>query len=76
QSSPKIHMTAPVIVKGDNNNEWTIAFVLPAQYTLENAPKSTNYKVKLVEKPETKIAVITFIGFLYKYTIDSKTTKL
>ncbi|MDE5014488.1 heme-binding protein, partial [Francisella tularensis subsp. holarctica] len=76
QSSQKIHMTAPVMVKGDTNNEWTIAFVLPSQYTLENAPKSTNDKVKLVEKPETKIAVITFSGFVDKDTIDSNTTKV
>ncbi|APA82070.1 SOUL family heme-binding protein [Francisella tularensis] len=76
QSSQKIQMTAPVMIKGDTNDEWTIAFVLPAQYTLENAPKPTNDKVKLVEKPETKMAVITFSGFLDKDTIDSNTTKL
>ncbi|MDE5024861.1 heme-binding protein, partial [Francisella tularensis subsp. holarctica] len=63
-------------LKGDTKNERTIAFVLPAQYTLEHAPKSTNDKVKLVEKPETKIAVITFSGFLDKDTFDSNTTLL
>ncbi|AEB27886.1 SOUL family heme-binding protein [Francisella hispaniensis] len=75
QSSQKIQMTAPVIIKGDSK-AWTIAFVLPAEYTLENAPKPTNDKVKLVEKPETKMAVITFSGFLDKDTIDANTTKL
>ncbi|MDE5037923.1 heme-binding protein, partial [Francisella tularensis] len=67
---------APVMVKGDTNKEWTRAFVLPAQYTLETAPKSTNEKVKLVEKPETKIAVITFIGFFDIDSFDSNSTNL
>lgn len=75
QKSQKIQMTAPVMI-AENDSSWTITFVLPAQYTLENAPKPTNDKVKLVEKPETKMAVITFSGFLDKDTIDSNTTKL
>lgn len=75
QPSEKIQMTAPIMIKGDDKN-WTIAFVLPAKYTLENAPKPTNDRVKLVEKPETKVAVITFSGFLNKDSIDSNTSKL
>ncbi|AIT09539.1 SOUL heme-binding protein [Candidatus Francisella endociliophora] len=75
QESQKIQMTAPVMIAGDDNS-WTIAFVLPAQYTLKNAPTPTNDKVKIVEKPEAKMAVITFSGFLDKDTIDSNTTKL
>lgn len=70
-----IQMTAPVMIAGDDKL-WTIAFVLPAQYTLQNAPKPTNDKIKLVEKPEAKMAVITFSGFLDKDSIDSNTTKL
>lgn len=75
QSSQKIQMTAPVIIAGDDKS-WTIAFVLPSQYTLQNAPKPTSNKIKLVEKPETKMAVVTFSGFLDKDSIDSNTTKL
>lgn len=75
QSSQKIQMTAPVMIAGDDKS-WTIAFVLPAQYTLQNAPKPTSDKIKLVEKPETKMAVVTFSGFLDKDSIDSNTTKL
>ncbi|WP_150467800.1 SOUL family heme-binding protein [Francisella sp. SYW-9] len=75
QTSQNIEMTAPVIIKGDDKI-WTIAFVLPAKYTLENAPKPTNNRVKLVEKPETKMAVVTFSGFLDKDSIDSNTDKL
>ncbi|MBK2105535.1 SOUL family heme-binding protein [Francisella philomiragia] len=75
QSSQKIQMTAPVMIAGDDKS-WTIAFVLPSQYTLQNAPKPTSDKIKLVEKSETKMAVVTFSGFLDKDSIDSNTTKL
>ncbi|AFJ42600.1 Hypothetical protein FNO222_0027 [Francisella orientalis] len=75
QSSQKIQMTAPVMIAEDDKS-WTIAFVLPAQYTLQNAPKPTSDKIKLVEKPETKMAVVTFSSFLDKDSIDSNTTKL
>ncbi|MED7819133.1 MULTISPECIES: SOUL family heme-binding protein [unclassified Francisella] len=75
QSSEKIQMTAPVMITGNDKN-WTIAFVLPSQYNLQSAPKPTNDRVRLVEKPETKMAVITFSGFLDKESIDSNTEKL
>lgn len=75
QQSQKIQMTAPVMIAA-NDKSWTIAFVLPSKYTLQNAPKPTNNKVKLVEKPETKMAVITFSGILTKDAIESNTVKL
>ncbi|MGQ4006113.1 heme-binding protein [Francisellaceae bacterium CB300] len=75
QKSQNIEMTAPVLINGDNNS-WTIAFVLPDNYTIESAPKPTNKDIKLIEKPQTKMAVIKFSGFMNKSKIDENTTEL
>jgi effector-binding domain-containing protein len=75
QKSQNIEMTAPVLINGDNNS-WTIAFVLPDNYTIESAPKPTNKDIKLIEKPQTKMAIIKFSGFMNKSKIDENTTEL
>jgi effector-binding domain-containing protein len=74
-NSQNIEMTAPVFI-ADSNNSWTIAFVLPDNYTLDTAPKPTNSDIKLVAKPQNKVAVITFNGSLNKDSIDENTKKL
>ncbi|AXA33181.1 SOUL family heme-binding protein [Francisella adeliensis] len=77
QKSQDIEMTAPVLIKNnEQNNSWTITFVMPAKMTLENAPKPTNKEVKLVEKPKTKVAVIEFNGYMDKQSIEVNTKKL
>ena len=79
QKSQNIEMTAPVLISesSDNNDKsWTIAFVMPDDMTLKNAPTPTSDKVKLFEKPQTKVAVIQFSGFLNKQAIESNTKKL
>ncbi|MFT4693508.1 MAG: effector-binding domain-containing protein [Francisella sp.] len=76
QKSQNIAMTAPVLISGSDDNAWTIAFVMPADMTIKNAPKPTNENVKLVEKPQNKVAVIQFSGFLDKPKIESNTKKL
>lgn len=75
QPSNKIQMTVPVIIK-NNTTSWTIAFVLPKKYSLGNAPKPINPQVKLVERPQMKMAVITFNGFLDRNSITANTEKL
>lgn len=77
QKSQNIAMTAPVFISDNGNeNAWTIAFVLPDSYTIETAPKPTNKDIKLVEKPQKKVAVISYSGFMSKDSIDKNTQKL
>ncbi len=76
QQSQNIAMTAPVLISDSDDNAWTIAFVMPADMTIKNAPKPTNENIKLVEKPQNKVAVIQFSGFLDKQSIESNTNKL
>jgi len=77
EKSQDIAMTAPVLISDNGNeNAWTIAFVLPDSYTLKTAPTPTNEDIKLVEKPQKKVAVISFSGFMNKDSIDKNTQKL
>ena len=57
----KIAMTSPVIgVK--QGQGWRYSFVLPASYTLANAPVPSNPEVKLAVIPRKKVAVIRYSG--------------
>ena len=71
----KIPMTSPVLgqrqVKG-----WRYSFVLPAGYTLENAPLPSNPEVKLVVIPRKKVAVIRYSGSWKEHTMREKSEKL
>ena len=48
-SSKKISMTAPVIAE-NNNNEWSIAFVMPKEFTIETLPVPNNQNIRSVFK--------------------------
>jgi hypothetical protein len=57
----KVAMTSPVI--GEKQSQgWRYSFVLPANYTLENAPVPSNPVVKLAVLPRKKVAVIRYSG--------------
>jgi hypothetical protein len=58
----KIAMTAPVTQRASEADAWTIAFTMPAGYTLESLPKPASLAVKLVEQPSRTMAVYRFTG--------------
>jgi hypothetical protein len=60
-ASAKIAMTAPV-EQQQADGRWRIAFVLPASYTLANAPRPTDPRVKLAEVPPRRMAVVRYRG--------------
>ena len=62
-SGEKIAMTAPVTadIEGDSH---TIAFSMPSSYTLATLPQPNDARVRLVEVPETKMAVRTFSWYV------------
>lgn len=65
QESEKIAMTAPVITADSGSGskkESIMQFVLPAKYTLENAPKPKDPRVSIKELPARKLGVIKFSG--------------
>jgi len=59
--SEKISMTAPV-TQQKTGNYWSIAFVMPAEYTMDTLPIPTDAKVTLRSIPARLVAVITYSG--------------
>jgi hypothetical protein len=60
-ASAKIAMTAPV-EQQQAGARWRVAFVLPASYTLANAPRPTDDRVVLVEIAPRRMAVVRYRG--------------
>ena len=70
-----IAMTAPVSIES-NAGKWTVAFVMPAEYSMESLPKPLNSKVKLRQIPAVKRAVIGFSGFYNENKVTERTVEL
>jgi DNA gyrase inhibitor GyrI len=58
----KIAMTAPVTQKSDGG-AWTIQFIMPAGYSLQNLPRPAGADVQLREMPPARRAAIRFSGW-------------
>ncbi len=58
-SSEKIAMTAPVTARAQGNSQ-IVSFVMPSEYTLATLPTPNDPRVKIVEVPEQKMAVLRF----------------
>ncbi len=64
RAGEKIEMTAPVIqAAGEKQNEWKVRFVMPAEYSLASLPKPNDARIKFIEIPAYRAAVIRFSGF-------------
>ena len=79
--SAKIAMTAPVGIESSKSsesagNQWTVSFVMPAEYTLASLPKPLDPQVKIREVPAEKRVVITFSGFYNADKVQEKTQAL
>ena len=73
--SAKIAMTSPVTIES-SAGQWTISFVMPAEYTMESLPKPLNSKVQLRQIPAVKRAVIGFTGFYNENKVAERTLEL
>lgn len=79
ENSQKIPMTAPVLMEentADTQKTWTMSFVMPAAFTLENTPQPLNPKVKIVSRPAQQFAVIRFSGYADVQSREAHTAKL
>ena len=62
RSGQDIAMTAPVTAeRGDEG--WTVAFIMPAQWTMETLPVPNDPSVTLRQAPATRVAAIRFSGY-------------
>lgn len=59
--SEKIAMTSPVTASTEGSAR-VISFVMPKSYTLESLPTPNDSRVKLVQVPAKKMAVLRFSG--------------
>jgi len=73
--SKKLAMTAPVIESSDEQNR-TISFVMPFEYTLETLPKPNNSEVKIVSQEARKVAVLRFSWLRSADRVANKKQKL
>jgi effector-binding domain-containing protein len=73
--SESIAMTAPVraTIEGESH---TIAFGMPASYTLDTLPTPNDSRIEIVTIPEKKMAAMTFSWFRTDARVQSKKQKL
>jgi effector-binding domain-containing protein len=72
--SEKIAMTTPVTVSGESS--FTVAFIMPAEYTLETLPQPRDERVHFRQIPARAVAAIRFSGFFRQETIQQNKQKL
>jgi hypothetical protein len=60
--SKKIDMTAPV-TQSNRDGAMLMRFFLPKQYSVLNAPKPTDTRIRIIDLPEEYYAVISYSGF-------------
>ncbi|MHA6524731.1 SOUL family heme-binding protein [Tessaracoccus sp. G1721] len=62
QASARIKMTAPVVQQSGAADRHVVAFVMPAEYSLETLPTPSDPRVKVRQVPEQVAAVKGFTG--------------
>ena len=76
QQSEKIAMTAPVAAQRADSGEWVIRFFMPSEYTLETLPTPNDERVRVVNVPAERVAVLRFSGFANPETVATRTADL
>ena len=75
EKGESVAMTAPVLMQGSKAG-WTMAFVLPASYTIESAPVPADENVRLRTVAQHKVAALRFSGFMNAKTIARRQVEL
>lgn len=70
--SEKIEMTAPVTRTMTDSDAWTVAFVMPSEWTMETLPVPTNPDITIREVPGELMATIQFSGISREQTFETK----
>lgn len=70
--SEKIEMTAPVTRTMTDSDAWTVAFVMPSEWTMETLPVPTNPDITIREVPGELMATIQFSGIGREQTFETK----
>ncbi|MDC3235180.1 heme-binding protein [Candidatus Puniceispirillum sp.] len=60
--SEKIAMTVPV-TQSKSNGKMIMRFFLPEEFSMQNAPRPTDTRVRIIDLPEQYFGVISYSGF-------------
>ncbi|HWI40504.1 MAG TPA: heme-binding protein [Verrucomicrobiae bacterium] len=71
-----IPMTAPVIREKRVGGSPVVAFVLPADLTVDTAPLPTDPRIRLRPVPSRRVAVVRFSGYASDRIMEEKREKL
>jgi hypothetical protein len=72
--SEKIAMTTPVTITGASS--FTVAFIMPAEYTLETLPQPKDTRVHFTCIPARSMAAIRFSGYFQPEAIQKNKQRL
>lgn len=67
-SSQQIAMTTPVTITG--GDKFTVAFIMPAVYTIETLPIPGDQSIRFNVVPEQQMSATRFSGYFKKETIE------
>jgi effector-binding domain-containing protein len=72
--SEKIAMTTPVTVTGEDR--FTVAFIMPSEYTLETLPQPKDDRIQFKLIPAHQMAAIRFSGYFQQGRIQKNKNRL
>jgi len=72
--SQRIAMTTPVTVTGDD--KYTVAFIMPSEYTLETLPIPKDGRIHFAPIPAHQMAAIRFSGYFQENNIRRNKERL
>lgn len=72
----KIAMTSPVTQARGDDETWRVAFVMPADWTMETLPRPNDKSVQIRQMPARRIAAIRFAGGPNEKTFKAKAEEL
>ena len=72
--SKKIAMTTPVTVTG--NDSFSVAFIMPSEYTLETLPLPKDNNIHFSSIPAHQMAAIRFSGYFNNRNIRNNKQRL
>jgi DNA gyrase inhibitor GyrI len=71
-----IAMTTPAMVRDDLADGWSIMFILPKGYRVESAPRPNDRRIRVIEIPAHRVAVIVFPGKLNERAMREQSENL
>lgn len=71
-----LEISAPVMVREDGADGWTVMFPLPDAYTVEGAPRPVDQRIRIVEHPPRRVAAMSIGGALGEAVLREKAAQL